>query len=302
MQVEALASYWLSRATGRRLLLSNGPNPLFPMIKNYLLISFRSLMKNKLFILINVFGMGIAISCCVVAYVNWEFAKTWDHSQLNAERIYRVQFTRDFQDKHERHGMAPMPLANAIRQNFKDVSKVVRYQLAYSDMRIGEEVFGTSVAFADFAFFELFTYTLKYGAFSEFYNNSKVLISDEVARKYYNTEDAVGKPLTQIILGKDGVRRPKEFVVGGVFKQLPFNSSFQFGAITLFDNFWEVNTDPNTNETSWKGWTTLFLEIKDRANVGLVTQQLQNYVEPQNKVREDFNVTAYFLENFKGMS
>ena len=38
------------------------------MIKNYLLITFRSLMKNKLFILINVFGMGIAIACCITAF------------------------------------------------------------------------------------------------------------------------------------------------------------------------------------------------------------------------------------------
>ena len=171
------------------------------MIKNYLLITFRSLMKNKLFILINVFGMGIAIACCVVAYVNWEFAKTWDYSQLNAERIYRVQFTRDFQDKHERWGMAPMPLGNAIRQNFKDVSKVVRYQSMYSDMRIGEEVFDTEMVYADSAFFDLFTYELKYGTFSDFHDKSKVFISDELARKYFNKEDAVGKPLTQIILG-----------------------------------------------------------------------------------------------------
>src|SRR5260221_14687708 len=118
------------------------------MIKNYLLISLRSLMKNKLFILINVFGMGIAIACCVVAYLNWEFAKTRDHSQLNAEKIYRVQFTRDFQNKHERHGMAPIPLANAIRQNFKDVSKVIRYQLTYIDVRFAEQVFATNIAFA----------------------------------------------------------------------------------------------------------------------------------------------------------
>ena len=271
------------------------------MLKNYLLISLRSLMKNKLFILINVFGMGIAIACCVVAYVNWEFAYTWDDSQLNAEKIYRVQFYRDFQDKHERWGMAPMPLANHIRQNFKDVSKVVRYQSVFCDMRIGEEVFDTEVVYADSAFFDLFTFELKYGSFSDFHDKGKLLISDEVARKYFNKEDVVGKSLTQIILGKDGVRRPKEFVVGGVFKQLPFNSSFHFGAITLFDNYWDVNTDPDLNETSWKKWNTLFLEIKDPAQVASITRQLQNYVEPQNKVREDFKVTAYFLENFKGM-
>lgn len=271
------------------------------MLKNYLLITFRSLAKNKLFIVINVFGMGIAIACCIVAYVNWEFAVDWDKTHVNADKIYRVQLTREFQGKTERFGSSPTPLGNFVKQNFKDVSKVVRYHVSYSDMRIGEEVFGTGVAFADSAFFDLFTYELKYGTFSDFYDKSKVFISDETALKYFNKEDVVGQPLTQIVLGKDGVRRPKEYIIGGVFKQMPHNSSFRFEVITLFDNFWDINLDPDQSETSWKRWVTLFLEIDDPARVSSVTQQLQHYIEPQNRAREDFKVTSYYLENFNGM-
>src|SRR6185369_751468 len=156
------------------------------MIKNYLIITLRSLMKNKLFILINVFGMGIAIACCIVAYVNWEFAAAWDKTQMNADKIYRVQFNREFQGKHERYGMVPNPLGNHVRSNFKDVSKVVRYTTNYTDIRIGEEIFGTEFAFVDSAFFDLFTYKLKYGSFTDFYDKSKVFISDELAKKYFN--------------------------------------------------------------------------------------------------------------------
>ncbi len=271
------------------------------MLKNYLLITFRSLAKNKLFIIINVFGMGIAIACCIVAYVNWEFAADWDKGQVNADKIYRVQLTREFQGRTERFGSSPTPLGNFVKQNFKDVSKVVRYLVSYSDMRIGDEVFGTGMTFADSAFFDLFTYELKYGTFSDFYDKSKVFISDETALKYFNKEDVVGQPITQIILGKDGVRRPKEYIIGGVFKQMPYNSSFRFEVITLFDNFWDIDLDPDQNETSWKRWVTLFLEIDDPARVASVTQQLQNYIEPQNKAREDFKVTSYYLENFNGM-
>ncbi|MCU0367698.1 MAG: ABC transporter permease [Cyclobacteriaceae bacterium] len=271
------------------------------MIKNYLLITLRSLAKNKLFIFINVFGMGIAIACCIVAYVNWEYAAKWDSTQLNGKHIYRVQFNREFQGKSERFGTAPMALANYIKQNFSEVSKVVRYQTAYSDMRIGEEVFGTQMIFADSAFFELFTYELKYGSYNAFYDKGKVLVSDETARKYFNKEDVVGESLTQIVLGSDGVRRPKEYIIGGVFKKLPRNSSLQFEVITLFDNFWDINLDNDQHETSWKRWTTLFLLIQDPASVASVTKQLQNYIEPQNLAREDFKITSYYLENFDGM-
>ncbi len=272
------------------------------MIKNYLLITFRNLMKNKLFIFINVFGMGIAIACCITGYLNWDFSNKWDAGQKNADNIYRVQFTRDFQGNHERYGMAPIPLGNYIRQNFKDVKKVVRYMSAYSDIRIGEEVFGTGMAFADSAFFDFFTFELKYGSFANFHNKGQVFISDEVARKYYNSEDVIGKPITQVVLGRDGLRHPKEFEVGGVFKKMPLNSSFGFEVITLIDNYWGINPQADIEETDWKKWThVLFLQIDDPGLVADITQQLQQYVEPQNKVREDFKITSYYLQNFNGM-
>ena len=272
------------------------------MIKSYLLITLRSLMKNKLFIVINVFGMGIAIACCIVAYLNWEFSAHWDESQKNAGIIYRVQFWREFQGKRDRYGMAPMPLGTYIKHNFKDVNQTVRYMSSYCDMRIGDEIFGTDMVFADSAFFELFTYELKYGSFADFQSKGKVFISDEVARKYYNSEDVVGKPITQIILGKDGLRRPKEFEVGGVFKKLPGNSSLRFEVITLLDNFWDINLDPELSESNWKRWThVLFLKIDDPTRIASITAQMQQYVEPQNKAREDFKISKYYLENFEGM-
>lgn len=272
------------------------------MIKNYLVVTLRSLAKNKLFIFINVFGMGIAIACCIVAYLNWNFSAGWDRSFQNAEHVYRVQFEREFQGSRERYGIVPIPLANYIRQNFPDVDKVVRYHSTYIDMRLGDDVFGTQVAFADSGFFDLFSYEMKYGTALDFYDRGKIFISDKTALRYFNREDVVGEPLTQIILEKDGVRRPKEFIIGGVFKQKPLNSSFWFDVITFYDNFWDVNIDPEFNENNWKRWTgAVFLSIKDPSWVQAITDQLQQYVEPQNKVREDFKITKYYLENFPGM-
>lgn len=272
------------------------------MIKNYLLITLRNLLKNKLFIFINVFGMGVAIACCIVAYLNWEYSDKWDASFSNAENVYRVQFWREFQGEQERYGIIPMPVAGYVKQNIKDVAAVTRYHTTYSDMRVGEEIFGTEMAFADSAFFNFFDYKLKYGAFENFYDKSQIFISDETARKYYNKEDVVGEMLTQIILDKNGVRNPKEFIIGGVFEKKPTNNSFGFEVITLFDNFWDVNLDPEMSETSWKRWTgALFLKINDPGLVKSVTDQLQSYVAPQNKVREDFKITAYYLQPFVGM-
>ena len=191
------------------------------MFKNYLLITYRRLIKNKLFILINVFGMGIAIACCVVAYINLDYYSKWDKSFGNTENIYRVQFLREFQNSTERYGVSPMPLRSFVKQNMKGISQTSRYHSTYSDIRIGDEVFGTQMAFADSSFFDMFEFELKYGAFQNFGDRGKIFISDYVALKYFNKEDAVGESFTQIILDKDGVRRPKEFIVVEYLKRSP---------------------------------------------------------------------------------
>ncbi len=267
------------------------------MFKNYLLITLRSLLKNKLFIFINIFGIGIAIACCVVAYLNWKFNKDWDKGQVNAETIYRVEFWHEFQGNRNRYGMSPMPLGNYIKQNFKDVDKVVRFIPSGGNFRVGDELFATSVGYADAAFFEVFKYDLKYGNFNDFKDKSKIFISDELAKKYFNKEDVVGQPLTQLVNGK-----PREYLIGGVFKKQPINSSFNSETFTLWDNYWEaVKTGPDENENNWKQFAVLFLQINNANNLTSITQQLQQYIEPQNKAREDFKVKEYFLENFKGM-
>src|SRR5210317_654875 len=109
------------------------------MFKNYLLITYRSLIKNKLFILINVFGMGIAIACCIVAYINLDYYTKWDKSFGNTENIYRVQFIREFQNSIERYGATPIPLRSFVKQNMNGVSQTSRYHSTYSDIRIGDD-------------------------------------------------------------------------------------------------------------------------------------------------------------------
>src|SRR5689334_24697665 len=97
------------------------------MIKNYLLITVRSMMKNKLYLFINIFGMGIAIACCIIGYFNYDFNASFDENHVKASTIYRVGSVRKFQNEFTEFGHAPMALGNAIKQNVPDVSQVARY-------------------------------------------------------------------------------------------------------------------------------------------------------------------------------
>src|SRR4051812_18716638 len=106
------------------------------MIKNYFLITVRNLMKNKLFILINLFGLSIAIACCIVSYFNYDFNASFDGNHLNAASVYRVGSVREFQNERTKYGYVPAGLGNAIKQNIPDVDAVVRYSPEGGNFRI----------------------------------------------------------------------------------------------------------------------------------------------------------------------
>jgi putative ABC transport system permease protein len=267
------------------------------MIKNYLLITFRSLLKNKVFISINILGMAIAIACCIVGYFNYNFNATFDTHHTNASKIYRVNMEREFQNKLTLYGVVPVPLGEVVRQNVGDVEKVVRYSPSGTSIRIGDDVFSTGISYVDPDFFNLFTFSFKEGNPSELKDKSKIFINDVLATKYFGNEPALGKSITQI-LPENKVR---EYVVGGVFYQQPMNSSFNDEAFSLYDNY--LDLDPQLeNGTTWKYRNTLFVVVSDPTRIPAIETQLKPYTENNNKIREDFIIRAFKLDPLPGMA
>ncbi len=266
------------------------------MIKNYLLITLRSMKKNKLFITINILGMAISIGCCIVAYFNWEYDAQFDRHHKNASSIYRVSSVREFEKASTLYGYAPVPLGAAIKQNIPDVDKVVRMSWSYSNFKVKDNLFETRIAYVDTDFFNVFSFDLLSGQASGLKEKLNVFISDEMAIRLFGSVDVLGKQITQV-LSKD----LKEVVVGGVFKKQPSNSSFGEDAYMEYDNVFDDATDDFT-EDSWKNRNTLFVQINDPNRVEAVRKQIQVYSENNNKVREDFLIKEFALDPFVGMA
>lgn len=267
------------------------------MIKNYLLITLRSLLKNKVFIMINILGMGIAIASCIVGYYNYDFNSTFDSNHINRAKIYRINSEREFQNKITQYGHVPMPLGEVIRQNAGDVEKVTRYNPNGANIRIGDEVFETGFGYTDPEFFSLFSFELKEGSFLDAKEKSKIVISEKLATKYFGNESAVGKTITQIL----DDNKMREFVIGGVFKLQPSNSSFQNEAFALFENLLDIQPDMQ-NGTNWSFRSTVFVSVNDPARVLSVESQIKQYTANNNKAREDFQLKSFKLDPFTGMA
>ncbi len=270
------------------------------MLKNYLLITVRSMMKNKLFIFINVFGLSIAISSCIVAYFNYDFNLSFDGHHLNAPTIYRVNSIREFQGEKTSYGYAPIGLGNAIKQNVPEVKKVVRYSPGGGNFQRGTDLFNENLVHVDPEFFTLFTFQFLEGN-GDLKDKSQICISDELALKYFGNEKALGKSITQML----DSGRTKECVVTGVFKKQPGNSSFDSNAYSLYDNYFGGNYlsgDQDLHENTWKYRNTLFIQVDDPTRISAIEDQLKPYTENNNKIREDFIITKFELDPFVGMA
>ena len=80
------------------------------MFRNYLLVTFRNLLKNKIFTLINIVGLGIGLSVCIVAFFNHIFNYEFDRSHEYFNEIYRVNCYRDMQGREQEYGIVPSTL------------------------------------------------------------------------------------------------------------------------------------------------------------------------------------------------
>lgn len=267
------------------------------MLKNFFLITLRNMMKNKLFIFINVFGMGVAIGCCIVAYFAYEHNATFDSVHKNGNQIYRVSSLREFDNQTTKFGYAPLPLGTIVKQNFKDVDRSSRYFFSWSNFKRDDDLFQSYLRYVDPEFFEIFSFDFIMGDPGALADITSIFISDKMAVRLFGSPgEAFGKTITQVYGAE-----LKEVKIAGVFKEPPQNSSFSFQqAYMNFENCKDEHK--GASEDNWKQEATLFLQINDPARVTVVHKQLQPYIENNNRVREDFIIKELILDHFPSMA
>lgn len=273
------------------------------MLKNYFLITFRSLLKNKVFILINVFGMGIAIACCIVGYLALEYDREFDAVHKNREQVYRISSVREFENKFQRFGNVLLPLGEIVNKTFKDVDGSSRYVISWSNFKLEDDLFASNLTYVDPEFFDLFTFDFISGRSSALEDKTSVLISENIAKRlFHSAQEAVGKTIKQVY-GNE----LKEVKVGGVFREPPVNSSFYRSRYrkggTAFMNIENAKDEyPSTRDDDWKRECSLFVRINDVTRVKAIERQLQSYIINNNKSREDFKVSQFTLDPFATMA
>lgn len=271
------------------------------MLKNFFLLAFRNYMRNKSFVIINVLGLGIAIACCIVAYLNLKFDADYNTMHSNRETIYKINVSRYIKDRLQNYGITPVSLAPAMSNEIAGIDRMARYfdtnsPLRYEAPNKDVKIFTTGIAYADKDFLKMFTFPMKWGDPTAFEDEGKIVLSEEVSKRFFGEKNPVGESVT--IYSDEGV--PFVFIVGGVFKKMPFNSVVRFESLMLFSNYLKIY---KVDEFDWKNWTAgTFIQVSNPNQVKEIEKSLARYKDIQNKSKEDWKVERYYIQSLRAFT
>ncbi|HEX7844509.1 MAG TPA: FtsX-like permease family protein [Chitinophagaceae bacterium] len=196
------------------------------MIRNYLKIAWRNLVKNKMFSLINITGLALGLAVCMLIMLWVQNETSYDKYQPNADRVYRI--SRSFNNPEtgaqnlllSTIGPAFGPL---LLNDFKEIESMTRtLQLNQTAVKYEDNIITESNMYcADDKFFEFFKAdVLKGNPKKALADPYCVVMEEETAKKYFGNEDPVNKVI------KINVGGFIDFKVTGIYKAFPSNTHF----------------------------------------------------------------------------
>ncbi|HEY5969554.1 MAG TPA: ABC transporter permease [Chitinophagaceae bacterium] len=261
------------------------------MVSNYFKLAVRNLGKRKGYSLLNILGLAIGITCCLLIFQYVSFERSYDNSPKNAKQIARLRLDSYQQGKLSWQSATVYPaFGPTMKKDFPEVEEFCR--LIDADVLLSNDKREVKFSeqkgyYADPSFISMFSLQLLKGDPNTVLDApDKILLSESMARKYFGNEDAVGKRLT---LRDPGYTRTLQ--VTGVFKEFPSNSHLIINHLlsysTLGNIMQSLGDTSNATETAW-GWYDfyIYLQIKKGTELKQLESKLPAFCDRYINNRE----------------
>ena len=231
-------------------------NNSYPMVKNYVKTTFRTLAKNKVYSALNIMGLALGLAAClfIVQYVDYEYS--YDKFHSNHENIYRVKYMVYRSGNLDIDCAAAVPRVGPfMKENMPEVEDFVR---AFPMQEIFEknniQYRESRVQVVDPSFLTMFDYPLIHGdRESALEGPYKLVITETTAKKYFGKSDVVGETLK---MHSWLIDEPKDFEITGVTADVPNNSHLKYNILVSYETInSRTRNDDGTisSENAW-GW------------------------------------------------
>jgi putative ABC transport system permease protein len=206
------------------------------MFKSYLLTAIRNIRAQGFYSFINIGGLTIALTACMMIFLFVRDELSYDNWVPNAERIEKLEYTISISGRTPiKTAKVPPAIGPAIGSYFKsEIEYTSRALQLEAVTRLDEKAFKEMVTFVDTDFFNIFEFPMATGNRNALEKDpTAIFLSETMAKKYFSDSDPIGQSLTLKIVASNELA---DYKVAGVFKDLPHNSHMPFEVITHMDH------------------------------------------------------------------
>ncbi|OEK00940.1 hypothetical protein BFP97_05200 [Roseivirga sp. 4D4] len=265
------------------------------MLKNYFKTTLRSVIRKKVFSLVNLAGLSTGLAACIVISAFIISETSFDNFHTDSQRTYRVIEQVEGGELGLRlNAQVPGAVGPEAKQNIAGVDEYLRiFELGVLNIRNGENEFGEPFYSVDPNFFSFFDYELILGDRSTVMNELMgVVLSESAAKKYFGDENPIGKSLEARTNNGDFT-----LVVSGLMKDMPENSHLHFDIVfphSIPDQMFNDFLSSFNSNWGYSNFTT-YLKLGTSANQAVVTDQL-NRLTSANRPKSEDRLFAYSLQ------
>ncbi|MGZ3885089.1 MAG: ABC transporter permease, partial [Bacteroidia bacterium] len=218
------------------------------MFKNYLIIAYRNLLKDKVSSFINIFCLAIGMGCCmlIITYIKDELS----YNQFNTDynNIYRIDLVTDSNGEPKTGAGTPIiyaPTFTAEVPQIKHMARMYQRSGSISSETAGKKFQEQRVFFSDNDLFSIFSIHFLQGNKEALGSMNSIVLSSGMALKYFGSTNVIGKTLLY--------ENKVPLKITGVTEPLPANSDLQFDFLVSFENLYAAENADIVNflKTDW---------------------------------------------------
>jgi putative ABC transport system permease protein len=263
------------------------------MIKNYFKTALRSLLKHKVFTLINIVGLAIGISAAMVIYLVVQYDFSFDKFQPGGDRIYRVVSAIAYQGEVSHNSGVPVPLHKAIN-SVTGIEQPAPFRLYSEDLRVTVPAPNTApaifknqeqVIICDESYFKLFSYQWLAGSAAVAFKDPNRVVLTESRAKLYFPDLTPLQTMDKTVIYDDSLK----LTVAGIVADIKENTDIKFHDFISLPTIDHLKLQPSGgdldggyDETSWgstSSYNQLFIKLDPRSSAIQIQDQLNNLVK-----------------------
>ncbi|MDT0538625.1 ABC transporter permease [Croceitalea sp. P059] len=201
------------------------------MFKNYIKITWRSLVKNKTFTILNIVGLSVAIAVAILLSMAGFFDLSYDQFHANSKDIYKVYSMWQNPKGPQVSVSHSAPLMPTIKDEVPGIDKATRHLQQEAVLTYGDKEINMDAIWVDADFFNMFTFPAIAGKLNNpLEKQSDIVITEDAAKSLFGNEEAIGKTVQILINGKD-----EPFTIGTVVENNPSQSTLEFEIAVRFE-------------------------------------------------------------------